>query len=98
MPPDFHSAVHPPLGSRSLSEHISRANSSVLAGPRAQIRLISGIQSAGEGETVLGPWHTRVNASCLSVRLLASVAEVESPDFIAMSGVQKSPRFGLVPA
>src|SRR5437667_8041718 len=96
--PDLQSVLHSPRGNRCRIRQINRASSSVLAGPRAQIRLISAIQSAAEGEPVLGPSHNRLNGSCLSVLLLGSVAEVKSPVFIALFFVGKMPGIAPEPA
>ena len=82
-----------------LASATARASSSVLAGLRAQILLISAIQSAAEAVPVLGPWHNRLNASCVSVPLLAAVAEVNSPAFITLFRVGKPiPGMGSEPA
>src|SRR5437867_12099002 len=99
MSPDLQSAVHWPRGNCLRITQINRANSSVLAGPRAQTFLISSIQSAAEVEPALGPTHDGVSASCLSVPLLASAAEVKSPVFITLFCVGRVfPRIGLEPA
>ena len=82
--PDLQSAVHWPRGNCFRIRQINRASSSVLAGPRAQTFFISSIQSSAEVEPALGPTHDGVNASCLSVPLLASVAEIKSPVFISL--------------
>src|SRR5437867_1105631 len=99
MSPDLQSAVHWPRGNCLRITQINRANSSVLAGPRAQTFLISSIQSAAEEEPALGPTHDAVNASCLSVPLLAAVAEVKNPVFISLFCAGKTiPGIGPEPA